>query len=58
MARDKRNNQNIELFLGRLMRYLQLCVFNPKLGLSTAVNCDPVFRVCVNDPLSINVPDN
>jgi hypothetical protein len=37
---------------------LQLWVFNPKLGLSTAVKCDPVFRVCVNDPLSIHIPDH
>jgi hypothetical protein len=37
---------------------LQLWVFNPKLGLSTAVKCDSVFRVCVNDPLSIHIPDN
>jgi hypothetical protein len=37
---------------------LQLLVFNPKLGLSTAVKCNPVFRACVNDPLSIHIPDN
>jgi hypothetical protein len=37
---------------------LQLWVFNPKLGLSTAVKCDSVFIVCVNDPLSIHIPDN
>jgi hypothetical protein len=37
---------------------LQLWVFNPKLGLFTAVKCDPVFRMCVNNPLSIHIPGN
>jgi hypothetical protein len=64
VPRDKRN-QNSERFF-RLMsstKYLevfgclQIWVFNPKLGLSTAVKCNPVFRVCVNQ-LSIHIPDN
>jgi hypothetical protein len=56
---DKRN-LNSELFLGthEVFGCLQLWGFNPKLGLSTAVNCDPVFIVCVIDPHSIHIPDN
>jgi hypothetical protein len=37
---------------------LQPWVFNSKVGLSTAVECDPVLRVCVNDPLSIHILEN
>jgi hypothetical protein len=58
--RDKRNKIP-ELFFREthvVFGCLQLWVFNPKLGLSTAVKCDPVFKVCVNDPLSIHIPDN
>jgi hypothetical protein len=60
VPRDWRN-QNSELFFGQtheLFGCLQLQVFNPKLGLSTAVKCDTVFRVCVNDPPSIHISDN
>jgi hypothetical protein len=60
MPRDKRN-QNSEVFFGQtqvVFGCLQLWVFSPKLGLSTAVKSDPVFRVCVNDPPSIHIPDN
>jgi hypothetical protein len=61
MSRDKRN-QNSELFFGQtheVFGCMQLWVFNPKFGLSnTAVKCNPVFRVYVNDPLSIFVLDN
>jgi hypothetical protein len=56
MPRDKRN-QNSELTY-EVFGYFQLTVFNPKLGLSTAVKCDLVFRVRVNDPLSVHIPDN
>jgi hypothetical protein len=45
MPRDKRN-QNSELFFRQTQEVfgcLQLRVFNPKLRLSTAVKCDPVF---------------
>jgi hypothetical protein len=47
MPRDKRN-QISELFFRQtheVFGFLQLWVFNPKLGLSTAVKCDPMFRV-------------
>jgi hypothetical protein len=60
MPRDKRK-QNSDLFFRQIHEVfgcLQLWVFNPKLGLSTAVKCNPVFRVCVNDPLSIHISDN
>jgi hypothetical protein len=59
MPSDKRN-QNSDLFFRQtdeVFGCLQLGVFNPKLGLFTAVKCDPVFRVCVNDPLSTHIPD-
>jgi hypothetical protein len=56
MPLDKRN-QNSEL-THEVFGCLQLWVFNPKLELSTAVKCDPLFRVCVNDPLSIHILDN
>jgi hypothetical protein len=52
-------NQNSELFLRHeVSGCLQLWVLNPKLGLSAAVKCDPVFRMCNNDPSSIHIPDN
>jgi hypothetical protein len=60
MPRDK-GNQNSALFLRQTQEAfgcLQLWVFNPKPRLSTAVKCDPEFRVCVNDPPSIHIPDN
>jgi hypothetical protein len=60
IPRDKRN-QNAELFFREtheVFGYLQLWVFKPKLGLPTAGKCDPVFRMCVNGPLSIHIPDN
>jgi hypothetical protein len=60
MPRDKRN-QNSELFFGQtheVFGCLHFLVFNPKLGLSAAVKCNPVFRMCVNDPLSIHIPNN
>jgi hypothetical protein len=61
MPRDKRNRRILGCFLRQTHKVfgcLHFWVFNLKLGLSTAVKCDPVFRVCVNDPLSIHIPDN
>jgi hypothetical protein len=49
MPHDK-SNQNSELFFRQtheVFGCLQLWVFNTKLGLSTAIKCDPVFRVCL-----------
>jgi hypothetical protein len=60
MPRDKRN-QKSELFFEQTQEvfgYLQLWVFYSKLGLSTAVKYDPMFRVCVIGPPSIHIPDN
>jgi hypothetical protein len=50
----------LSCFLGRILRFLvvySLDVYS-KAWLSTAVKCDPMFRVCVNDPVSIHIPDN
>jgi hypothetical protein len=60
MTRDK-GNKNSELLFRQTQEVfgcLQLWVFNPKLRLSTAVKYHPVFRVCVNHPPSIYIPDN
>jgi hypothetical protein len=53
--RDKRN-QNSELFFRQtheISGCFQFLVFNSKLGLSTAIKCNSVFRMCVNDLFSI-----
>jgi hypothetical protein len=54
MPRDKKN-QNSELLFRQTHEIpgcFQFWVFNPKIRLSTAIKCDPVFRMCVNDPPS------
>jgi hypothetical protein len=54
MSRDKRNKGS-ELFFRQtheICGCFQFLVFNIKLGLSKTIKCDPVFRMCVNDPLS------
>jgi hypothetical protein len=51
MLCDKRN-QNSKLFFKQtheISGCFQFGVFNPKLELSTAIKCDPVFRMRVND---------
>jgi hypothetical protein len=56
-----RETRILTCFLGmthEIFGCLQLWVFNPNLRLSIAVKCDTVFRVSVNDSLSIHILDN